>query len=212
MSNIIPARERSRVSAEDPRRPAASIAFFDVPVIPHVPLRMGQNVKILALVSCAELFPTDEQYKPQYYTTRETGVEGKVVRVRAVDATITEFVVKNNNPHADVTYAYVAVQHIQGQTVSLSIGRRILRAATRPATAERQIPLELDATIFWDNTANRPHSESNEGYAAGAGPVERRVGTGGRGPRRVEHGPCREYVEELGSEGEDEASSAGVTE
>ncbi|OJT07381.1 hypothetical protein TRAPUB_10321 [Trametes pubescens] len=212
MSNIIPARERSRVSAEDPRRPAATIAFFDVPVIPHIPLQMGQNVKILALVSCADLFPTDEQYKPKYYTTRETGVEGKVERVRAVDATITEFVVRNDNPRADVTYAYVAIQHIQGRTVSLSLGRRLLRAVTRPTTMERQIPLELDATIFWDNPANQLNTTTSERPAPGAGPVERRVGTAGRSAKRVGNGSRRECVEEPDGEGEDEASSAGDTE
>lgn len=202
MSNIILARERLRISADDLHRPAATIILFDVPIIPHTPLCVGQDVKILALESCAGLFPTEGQYKPPYYTTKETGIEGRITRIRAVDATVTEFVVKNGDRFANATYAYVAIQHIQGHTVRLSVGRRILRAATRPATGERRIPLELDATIFW-----APPSAVSA--ARGTGPVERRLETAGRGAGWTSVGQGRGCAGESGEDGEDEDSSAG---
>lgn len=212
MPNIIPALQRLCIPAENPLQPDATIAFFDIPVIPRVPLCVGQEVKILALVSCSGLFPTEGQQAPPYYTAKETGVEGKIVRVRAVDASVTEFVVKNDNTLAGVTHAYLAIQHIQGRTVNLSLGRRILRAITRPATAERQIPLELDATIFWDAVAARPAQLDDGRTVRGAGPVERRIEDAERDAGRMKKlGQYRGRTGVASREEESEATGAGDT-
>ncbi|EIW52962.1 uncharacterized protein TRAVEDRAFT_53386 [Trametes versicolor FP-101664 SS1] len=167
------AKERGAAPAEDSLCPTPTAKHFDVPIVPRVPLHVGQMVHILSLFPCNGLFPGKGE-KPPRYTAFDSGVWGKVVEIKSMDRNITEFVVRNEAKWAKEAYAYLAIKHIEGTTVSLGKWRTLLRSTIqRPAPATRDIPLEMDAIVYRD----RPVSQDDE---------EEDIGTLGPGRERSE--------------------------
>ncbi len=149
MATSILAKETASIPSENPYHPETLVKHFDVPVVPRIPLHIGQRVRVMALTPAANNPNPNaaDEYSPMRYIARYAGVTGEVVRVRATSTAVTEFVVQNEDDASPVVFACIAIQHIQGQTVRLSLWERIWRVVVRPAAPERCIPLELDITI-----------------------------------------------------------------
>ncbi|OJT04483.1 hypothetical protein TRAPUB_4753 [Trametes pubescens] len=154
MTTSILAKATSCIPSENPYHPDTLVQHFDVPIVPRIPLHVGQRVKILALTPRAHTPPHEGRYAPPCYTARDSGVIGEVIRVRSTNSAITEFVVHNENDASPVIFACVAIQHIQGQTVRMSLWEKIARYCLRLPAPERCIPLELDATIVREDEPN----------------------------------------------------------
>ncbi|KAI0360311.1 hypothetical protein OH77DRAFT_671078 [Trametes cingulata] len=134
----------------------ARVLYLDVTIVPSEPLHVGQRIKILSLTSCDELFPSEEETEVRYYTAKDIGVWGTVVRLRVEEEKVAEFVLKNDNIQSDVTHAYLAVPRREGLTIWTPLWRRIWGAVLGgPSGATRTIPIEGDATVFENgNTLN----------------------------------------------------------
>lgn len=148
MSTTVLAKHKGNDPTEGQHHPiAAVVAYYDIPIPPRTPLRVGQRVNIHTLHDNSDLC-TEMPETPQYFAT-EAGVEGEITGIRAMEANITEFVVKNEVAFSDVTHAVLAVKHIEGVTVRLGVWKRILRATVlRPLPDTRSVPLELNAVII----------------------------------------------------------------
>ncbi|KAI0349395.1 hypothetical protein OH77DRAFT_1269952 [Trametes cingulata] len=160
MISTIYAKKRGAAPADNPHSLSTITIYYDVAIPPPVPLHTGQKVRIIALIPCPTLPRQDEMYDPPHYTVREAGVIGTIVAVRTMETTITEFAVRNENDQSPATYAYLAIQHIQGLTVNLNLWQTIVRTLllrTLPQT--RNIPLELDAVILRNLARLRPERE-----------------------------------------------------
>ncbi|KAI0358355.1 hypothetical protein OH77DRAFT_1397945, partial [Trametes cingulata] len=122
-------------------------------LLPHAPLQVGQKAKVLTLIPCDELFPTEEESTARHYTTKDIGVWGTVVRVRMEETEVVEFVLKNDNIQSSVTYAYLAVPRKEGLTTNAPCWRRMMGMIVGGlASATRTIPVEDDVTVFDDGT------------------------------------------------------------
>ncbi|OJT08503.1 hypothetical protein TRAPUB_686 [Trametes pubescens] len=161
METSILARETSCIPSENPYHPDTFVQHFDVPIVPRVPLHVGQRVKILTLTLHARAPTADDTYTPPRYTARDSGVVGEVTRVRSTSSAVTEFIVQNENDTSPIIFACLAIQHIQGQTVRMSLWEKIVRQIIRPPAPERCIPLELDAAVIREDETTR-HREATD--------------------------------------------------
>lgn len=78
-----------------------------------------------------------------------------------MDATTTEFVVRNESNRAAAKFAYLAIQHIQGETVAVSLWMALIRAIFLMVltTTPRRIPLENHAVVY--KSRARPRGDDN---------------------------------------------------
>lgn len=166
MATSILARETASILSENPYHPDTLVKHFDVPIVPRIPLHIGQRVKILSLTACEG--PTDEELAPTRYRVQDSGVEGAVVRIKSTSTAVTEFIVQNENDSSPVIFACVAIQHIQGQTVWMGLWDRLLRVVVRPPPPERCIPLELDAIVIRNPQTTRQWSRTDGRWTPGA--------------------------------------------
>ncbi|KAI0353363.1 hypothetical protein OH77DRAFT_1373996, partial [Trametes cingulata] len=149
MIATIYAKERGAAPADDPHTLSTITVYYDVAIPPPTPLHTGQKVRIISLVPCPTFPNPNDANEPPHYTVRESGIFGTIVAVRTMEETITEFAVQNENDQSAATFAYLAIQHIQGQTVRLSIWESFLREyVLRPLPKTRHIPLERNAVIL----------------------------------------------------------------
>lgn len=158
MTTTINARERGGApthtpththSSPNPSSKLPAVVFYDVITTPAIPLHIGQRVQLFALIPCNNRFPFDDEDSMTRYTAYDTGIEGTVVGIRAMDAAITEFVVRNESNRSTATYAHLAVEHIQGATVQVSLWAQIIRIVLLLLlTATRHIPLENKAKVY----------------------------------------------------------------
>ncbi|OJT12695.1 hypothetical protein TRAPUB_10759 [Trametes pubescens] len=148
---------RATLSTHNPLSPLSNISLFDVAITPNKPIRVGQQVQLLALDPCDDLFPSKTLRSCVHYTTVETGVRGVVERVRTVEEETVEFVVRNDNGASPTSHALLAVQRIQGKTVNISAWERARRAllTPRPPTL-RRVPIETNTVVFMDTTTVQP--------------------------------------------------------
>ncbi len=152
---LIFGKERCRVPVNDPAayRERENI-HLDVPLAPHKPLRIGLYVHIHEIHPTSPADGEDEEL-PTSYTSTATGIEGKVVSVRAMERTVTELVVKNDDQGARTKYAYLTIHHEDGVTVHLAMWLRVLRKLLLPTLPEtRHVPLERNAILL--PTPRRP--------------------------------------------------------
>lgn len=156
MTATVLTKKRAELPTDNPHSPETRIELHDIPIAPRKPIRIGQRIHLFVLISCDGLFPSHSSYTPPHYTTHDSGIVGRVERIRSMDGGVTEFVVKNDNEGSRVTHAYVSIQHIQGVTVHLSPCARLARAARGREKVERRVPLESDAVVFRDTTTTHP--------------------------------------------------------
>ncbi|KAI0360391.1 hypothetical protein OH77DRAFT_1418310 [Trametes cingulata] len=160
MISTIYAKERGAAPADDPHTLSTIAIYYDVAIPPPTPLHTGQKVRIISLIPCPTPPRQDGTDHPPHYTVREAGVIGTITAVRTMEETITEFAVRNENDQSAATYAYLAIQHIQGQTVQLSLWEAFLRRfVLQPLPQTRNIPLEADAVILRNIARLRPERE-----------------------------------------------------
>lgn len=159
-STLIHARETGSVPSRLPRSPRPfETIFFDVPILPPVPLRVGLRVNVHSLTRNGR--PAARGLAR--YHAESTGIEGPIIGVRAMELAITEFVVQNENLDSTTNYAYLTVQHIHGVTVRLETWRWIWRTLSIPFLQHtRHVPLDRNADITpWEYNIERalPNNE-----------------------------------------------------
>lgn len=128
-SNTILAKERGAAPTGNQIRRGAAITFYDVCRTPKTPIHVGQKIHIHALLSCTALFQGGEG-APTRYTAFDTGIGGTVLGIRAIEGSVVEFVVRNEEEWSRTEYAYLSVPFIQGRTTNISLWDRVLRAAS----------------------------------------------------------------------------------
>lgn len=167
------ARERSRIPTEDAngRRTLYNI-HYDIPIAPRIPLHIGLLVRVIALEASAPT-PSDGnelntapagrwEDQPPHYSATSTNIVGKVIGIRSLEKSITELVVKNEDSTTTTAYAYLAIHHAEGRTISLPLTMRILRAVLSPLLlATRDVPIEGNAVITADDSRKPPRSHRN---------------------------------------------------
>ncbi|KAI0359201.1 hypothetical protein OH77DRAFT_1419682 [Trametes cingulata] len=147
------AKERGSAPSVGKNGEETKVVYLDVPIIPREPLHVGQRARILSLVPCDELFPSEEETSATYYTTEDLGVWGMLVRVRVEEEEVVEFVLENDNIRSSITHAHLMVPRREGVMIRTPLWRRWLGAlVASPAKATRTIPIEDDATVFEDTT------------------------------------------------------------
>lgn len=151
--------ERSRVPVDDPTstREKENV-HYDIPLVPHIPLRIGLHVRIHELHHATSAASNDDA-QPNQYTSTTTGVEGRIVAIRAMEKTTTELVVKNDNGATYTEYAYLTIHHEDGVTVRLTPWLRAFRKLLYPLLpSTRNVPLERDAVLLRSPRRPRPLS------------------------------------------------------
>lgn len=161
MTTIIQARERGGAPTHTPDQPDETIVFYDAVTTPATPIHIGQTIRIHALLPCSNLFPFDGENSPPRYTAYDTGIEGTVVGIRAMDTATTEFVVRNESNRSAARLAYLAIQHIRGETVNISLWIALIRVILLMTltTTTRSIPLENHAVVY--NSRAHPRGNNN---------------------------------------------------
>ncbi|KAI0361158.1 hypothetical protein OH77DRAFT_402102 [Trametes cingulata] len=154
------AKERGSAPADDPHKPSTIILHYDIPVVPHVPVQTGQKIRIVRLIPSPMPITSHNDPQPPFYTVQETGIVGTVITIRAMEKTVTEFVVRNENDQSPVSAAYIAVEHLPGTTVRLSLCESLIRLALSPfLPSTRRIPIERNAVVLRNVTRLRPERE-----------------------------------------------------
>ncbi|KAI0358439.1 hypothetical protein OH77DRAFT_1420822 [Trametes cingulata] len=147
------ARERGSAPSGGGRGPEARVVYMDVPIVPNDPLHVGQKARVLSLIPCDELFLSEEETRARYYTARDIGVWGTVVRMRVEEEGVVEFILENDNIKSSITHVYLTAPREEGRTVRTPLWRRWLGGvAARPAKATRTIEIEDDVTVFENKT------------------------------------------------------------
>ncbi|KAI0650252.1 hypothetical protein C8Q79DRAFT_886907, partial [Trametes meyenii] len=122
---IIYTRHRGGAPASTPGEyRMVDVSFYDV-ALPSLPMEVGQWVKIVKIKEGQEYSPLVAE---NHYRTQETGIEGSIIGVKAVERDLVEFVVRNETPRSIISHAYLAVPRMEGVTVRLEWWRRILWA------------------------------------------------------------------------------------
>ncbi|KAI9065875.1 hypothetical protein FKP32DRAFT_1602112 [Trametes sanguinea] len=148
--------------------PEATILILDVPIPPRSPLHVGLRVHVEELLPCSYLSQEEGDLNCPHYCAEDLEFEGTIVAIRAVEASITEFVVRNENDKSSFVAAYMAVKHVQGITVDLRGWQRIARWLALPFLQNtREIPIEADAIILrneWVTVGGRRIKRAVESY------------------------------------------------
>lgn len=82
------------------------------------------------------------------HAAEEAGVEGEIIGICTMELAFTELIVSNKNLRSTIGTAYLAIQHIEGTTVSLGLWRTALRTISLPFLPHtRHIPLETGEIV-----------------------------------------------------------------
>lgn len=143
------AKERGRIPADLPNCDRIlDVALFDVTIPPPTPLRIGQEITIKALTNEDETSSLPSPRTPAQYDAVASDIAGRIVGIRSMEKTTTEFIIQNNVPHALAEHAYLSIHHIEGVTVRLSWWWWALRMVLLPLLPQtRHIALEQDVDI-----------------------------------------------------------------
>ncbi len=162
MTATILAKETGATPSRRPYEPTtAMVVYYDVPIRPRVPLHVGQKIHIHSLTPAnGEETQEQEQGGPPHYWAEETGIEGSISGIRAVEEETVELVVENENVASAAVRAVLTVQYIEGVTVRLGWWARMERAVRPwPLPATRSVPLEVDATVEWKEEPAREEDD-----------------------------------------------------
>ncbi|KAI9056271.1 hypothetical protein FKP32DRAFT_1607850 [Trametes sanguinea] len=164
-------RVRGQANALLPLSPdEAIVAYFDIPIPPKTPIKIGDRVKLFSLTPCNYLLPHEEDGRPRY-TAKPTGIEGTVVAFVPREGNLVELVLRNENERSTVTHASMTIEHVNGVTTQLGLAARLLRwLLSFLITTTRIVPLEPNAIIY--NDTHRVRTTM--------GRLERRGGPGAR--------------------------------
>ncbi|KAI0677138.1 hypothetical protein C8Q78DRAFT_1073872 [Trametes maxima] len=151
------AKETGSTLASGQHRYHARVAYYEIPIIPSIPLHIGQTICIKTITHCDPhpLLPA----KPPLtqYVATDTGIQGRIIKVSAMRNTTTEFMVRNDLPGPSIAYAFITIHHIQGVTVRLSLWRRLMRSLhVKSRHAANNTHLEPSAIIYEDVTTSHP--------------------------------------------------------
>ncbi|OSC96662.1 hypothetical protein PYCCODRAFT_1378760 [Trametes coccinea BRFM310] len=125
------------------------MTFFDVPIIPSAPLRLGQRVTIREIVPCDDFLPSRSARGTNHYMAKEQEMRGIVVAIRPAEATLTEVVVRNERREDLEAFAHLTIQHIQNVTVAMSLTQRLIRRAMLPFLLDaRRIPVDRQPVVL----------------------------------------------------------------
>lgn len=138
-------KERGRAPSDLPRRTRIlDVVSLDVVIPPLAPLCIGQRVRIHTL----KRRRNRNGSLAAGYEAEPAGVEGTIIGVRMMELAVTEFIVRNEDYRSATEHAYLAIQHISGVTVHLSLWHTVLRTLLLPILPHtRHIPLEQDADV-----------------------------------------------------------------
>lgn len=136
--------------------PTETEAYYDVPIIPKIPIKKGQHIQLYTLQECPRIGEEQEQEQKhdtprgRRYLARKAKVEGTVTNIeRSGRGAMVE--IRNELPLASVARAVLVVKDIEGVTVEQGKWKRWWEKLwnTRGAkeSMTKTVPLELDATI-----------------------------------------------------------------
>ncbi|KAH9859088.1 hypothetical protein C2E23DRAFT_693013, partial [Lenzites betulinus] len=113
--------------------------WLDVVITPETPISIGAVVKIIRLK------PTNRNTyddAPTRYTAETTGVEGRVLEMRMVEAEVLELLVSNDNKRSSIDFAHLAIKYAPGLTVKMGWTTRLrLAILSSMLNSARTIPL-----------------------------------------------------------------------
>lgn len=163
MTAAILAKERGGTPTGTPARPGTVITHYDAVVTPRAPIGVGDRVHIYALIPTRHSSTQAPRSNTPAYTAYDTGIAGTILKIRVMEGSTIEFIVRNENEWSRTTYAYLAIQDIQNTTVRVDVWTRLWHAINHfpllsPITETRRIPLENNATIY----RSRARPQSND--------------------------------------------------
>ncbi|KAI0650456.1 hypothetical protein C8Q79DRAFT_1006723 [Trametes meyenii] len=109
-----------------------SVAYYDTALPPLTPLKLGLWVEISSVTMVRSRTPMREVPLAR----KDEEVMGCIVGIRAMERTLTEFIVKNHHPRSTITYAYVVIPHREGETVEFPWCLRLARSIILPFLQE----------------------------------------------------------------------------
>ncbi|KAI0641798.1 hypothetical protein C8Q79DRAFT_1014196 [Trametes meyenii] len=148
---IVFAKETGSILASDQHHTTARVAYYEIPIIPAAPLRVGQTVRIKVITPCDTHRLLSTKLALTQYTANETGIQGRITKITSMTSSTTEFLVRNDLPSPAIAHAFIAIPHIQGITVRLGPWARLTRMLrVKPHHATIQSRLETSAVIYED--------------------------------------------------------------
>lgn len=161
MTAAILAKERGGTPTGTPARPGTVITHYDAIITPRTPIGVDDRIHIYALIPARHSGAQGARNDTPAYTAYDTGIAGTILKIRVMEGSTVEFVVRNENEWSRTTYAYLAIQDIQDTTVRVDMWTRLWHAVTRsplfsPIPETRRIPLENNAIIY--RSRARPQS------------------------------------------------------
>ncbi|KAI0334082.1 hypothetical protein GY45DRAFT_1382800 [Cubamyces sp. BRFM 1775] len=126
------------------------IVYLDVIFPPTAPLELGAKVQVCTV---EKQDPTAENIRSNApkFTAQQSDVFGTLVGIRSMEAEVTELILRNEDEWSATEYAYLAIPHVEGLTLSFPWWLRALRWLLKPLLPDtRRIPLEDLDWVGWD--------------------------------------------------------------
>ncbi|KAI0654340.1 hypothetical protein C8Q70DRAFT_926078 [Cubamyces menziesii] len=128
-----------------------NITYLEAPILPTSPLEVGSRVQVVFLEPKSRSIARSMNYRNEpKYNAYTSDIRGRIVGIRAMEAEVTELVLKNDNAESSTEFAYVAIPHLEGTTVRLSTWMKVVRwivITLSPRT--RRIPIEPLTAMEW---------------------------------------------------------------
>lgn len=122
-------KERGRAPADLPRTIRfRDIATLDVVATPAIPLGVGTRIRIHIL----RRKKNPDGGLSEAYRSVPSDIVGSITSIRTMELAFTEFIIQNENVRSTTITAYLAVPHIPGVTVSLSVWQASIRTLLLP--------------------------------------------------------------------------------
>ncbi|KAI0327203.1 hypothetical protein GY45DRAFT_1257504, partial [Cubamyces sp. BRFM 1775] len=97
----------------------AEVGLFDVTITPAKPLHVGGRVRLMRLDNRPDPSHGDYIRVGATCTVEDTGIEGDIIGIRAVERKMVEFVVRNEKDWSMTELAYLSVRRSRGVTIEL---------------------------------------------------------------------------------------------
>ncbi|KAI0335405.1 hypothetical protein GY45DRAFT_1240832 [Cubamyces sp. BRFM 1775] len=131
--------------------------YLDVVMLPTAPIAIGSHVRVCTLEARPRTIarPRPGSNVPKYMAT-VANIHGKIVGVKGFEEFVTELVLENEDGWSRTQFAYLAIPHVEGVTVSLTPAWQTIRATLVPFMPKtRRILIEPITDIEW--TAQEEH-------------------------------------------------------